>query len=465
MTQIFFYRSLNKDLKKNRIGVMLALAILTQFFYSWNQRKSHTHTTKGVIPPTISPVERKACGNSLHTGNKEESFGIGIDRKKVTGKNEQNAFQPTDCSSGDIMAILYQRREQNLTKNRDESQAHQDPLEHNDPLDEECLSDILYRSMCMLRTGETIANLSKSNSFNFRDMRFMDEVLKTLHASGSDGNGGGEHQRRLDSVLKSYGFKRCPVQGDGDCLITASFLQLSRLSHSDMLFNHLSCIGLTSTTIMSQAVPKLRKLIVAEWLENEDYYGLRNLCLNEEEIISYEDNGVFGGALGDAMPLALANVLRLPIVLFTSIENFPVVVVNPRQQVPDAEPLFLAYQQQGPGHYDIAEFQQVMTTSSTSQPQVVEGDDKTPLCIQSCRCGQGRDRKNIQKSMLNSRLANILAAVSVLTTKLHVLLPVSAKTAVIFMARGQKGKWETSNNRGKGQGTMPSYTSKPPFPL
>ena len=73
------------------------------------------------------------------------------------------------------MAILYQRREQTLTKNRDESQAHQDPLEHNDPLDEECLSDILYRSMCMLRTGETIANLSKSSSFNFRDMGFMDK--------------------------------------------------------------------------------------------------------------------------------------------------------------------------------------------------------------------------------------------------------------------------------------------------
>ena len=95
---------------------------------------------------------------------------------------------------------------------------------------------------------------------------------------------------------------------------------------------------------MSQAVSKLRKLIVAEWLENEDYYGLRNLCLNEQDIISYEENGVFGGALGDAMPLALANVLRLPMILFTSIANFPV-VVSPKQQVPDAQPLFLAHQQ------------------------------------------------------------------------------------------------------------------------
>ncbi|KAL9987456.1 hypothetical protein ACROYT_G001769 [Oculina patagonica] len=364
--------SLNKDLKKNRIGVMLALAILSQFFHSWNQRKSHTtHASKGLIPPTISPTERKARGKSLHTENDGETFGIGIDRKNVTGENEAKAFQSTECNSGDVMNILFHIREQNSSHNRDESEPCQAPLQHSVPLDEEYLTDILYRSVCMLRIGETISNLSKSNSFKFRDLGFMDDVLKTLHAS---------------------------VQGDGDCLLTASFLQLPRLLHSDVLLNHLSRIGLTPSTDSSQTVLKLRKLIVAEWLENEDYYGLRNLCLNEQDIISYEENGVSGGALGDAMPLALANVLQLPIVLFTSIENFPVVVVSPRQQVPDAQPLYLAYQQQGPGHYDIAEFQQVTTGSSTEQLQVAEGEDTTPLNTYSCRCGQGRDRKDLSKN-------------------------------------------------------------------
>ena len=49
----------------------------------------------------------------------------------------------------------------------------------------------------MLRIGETISNLSKSN---------LSRVFKTLLASGNDENEGGEHQRRLDSVLNSYGF-------------------------------------------------------------------------------------------------------------------------------------------------------------------------------------------------------------------------------------------------------------------
>ncbi|KAL9959930.1 hypothetical protein ACROYT_G033308 [Oculina patagonica] len=205
------HRSLNQDLKKNRIGVMLALAILSQFFYSWNQRKSHTtHASKGLIPPTISQTERKARGKSLHTENDGETFGIGIDRKNVTEENEAKAFQSTECNSGDVMNILFHIREQNSSHNRDESEPCQAPLQHSVPLDEEYLTDILYRSVCMLRIGETISNLSKSNSFKFRDLGFMDDFLKTLHASGNDENEENEHQRRLDSVLKSYGFLRRP---------------------------------------------------------------------------------------------------------------------------------------------------------------------------------------------------------------------------------------------------------------
>ena len=75
----------------------------------------------------------------------------------------------------------------------------------------------------MLRVGETISNLSKSSSFNFLDIGFMDDVFKTLHCkTDNDENGGDEHERRL--VLKSYRFRRRPVEGDGDCLLTASFL-------------------------------------------------------------------------------------------------------------------------------------------------------------------------------------------------------------------------------------------------
>ena len=65
-------------------------------------------------------------GNSPPTENERESFGIGVDQRNVTGENELNTFQTTDCSSGDTMAILYEQREQNSTKNRDDIQERED---------------------------------------------------------------------------------------------------------------------------------------------------------------------------------------------------------------------------------------------------------------------------------------------------------------------------------------------------
>lgn len=76
--------------------------------------------------------------------------------------------------------------------------------------------------------------------------------------------------------------------------------------------------------------------MVSEWLQNEEYYGLKNLSENEQDILAYEKPAVFGGGLGDAMPLGLANVLRLPIIMFTSIRYFPLGAISPREKVPDA---------------------------------------------------------------------------------------------------------------------------------
>lgn len=83
------------------------------------------------------------------------------------------------------------------------------------------------------------------------------------------------------------------MQGDRDCLLTALALQIEILLQSDgvsMLTNHLSCIGLSPTTPASEAVSKLTELMAAECLANKDDYGLCNLCLNEDDIFTYEES-------------------------------------------------------------------------------------------------------------------------------------------------------------------------------
>ena len=51
------------------------------------------------------------------------------------------------------------------------------------------------------------------------------------------------------------------------------------------------------------------------------------------------------------MPLAMANVLQLPIVLITSAQNMPIVTVTPRSTISETS-IIHAYTQRGAGHYD-----------------------------------------------------------------------------------------------------------------
>lgn len=62
-------------------------------------------------------------------------------------------------------------------------------------------------------------------------------------------------------------------------------------------------------------------------------------------------NGYFDSALGDTVVLALSNVLCLPIIVFSSIEHYPVINVTPRS-IALPVPVFIAYNQYGSGHYD-----------------------------------------------------------------------------------------------------------------
>lgn len=52
------------------------------------------------------------------------------------------------------------------------------------------------------------------------------------------------------------------------------------------------------------------------------------------------------------MVLDIANVLKMPIVIFSSLENFLTIPILPRQQLHDMPPLFESFNVAGCGHYD-----------------------------------------------------------------------------------------------------------------
>lgn len=83
-------------------------------------------------------------------------------------------------------------------------------------------------------------------------------------------------------------------------------------------------------------------------------------------------NGEFAGSLGDAFPLAMANVLNLPLYILTSAHNNLFLSVVPRSNVNSNIAIYLSYNQNGPGHYDIL--------VSKSQPEVADVDAEAANC-------------------------------------------------------------------------------------
>ena len=58
----------------------------------------------------------------------------------------------------------------------------------------------------------------------------------------------------------------------------------------------------------------------------------------------------------------------MPITIFTSVANMPVICITPTMQVADlAQPLLLTFIQEGPGHYDYAVTAPSTTASGKQQ--------------------------------------------------------------------------------------------------
>ena len=99
----------------------------------------------------------------------------------------------------------------------------------------------------------------------------------------------------------------------------------------------------------------------------------------DEEVQKFLQMQYYDSEIGNAMPLAMARALGVPLVILTSIVGCPLIHVTP-PHCESSAPLFLAYIQCGGGHYDMAEF---------------IGDGKAHLDSISCRCRVNR-KKDVQ---------------------------------------------------------------------
>ena len=82
----------------------------------------------------------------------------------------------------------------------------------------------------------------------------------------------------------------------------------------------------------------------------------------DEEARKFKDPGHFDSELGNRVPLAMSNILQISLVIFTSMENYPISHVIPRTRVLSEVPVCLAYVHSGSGHYNLVPEQKMTDT-------------------------------------------------------------------------------------------------------
>ena len=85
-------------------------------------------------------------------------------------------------------------------------------------------------------------------------------------------------------------------------------------------------------------------LLVQEWIDNPDQYKpfLDGQSEFETEARLFLNDGHFASQLGNSMPLAIANVLKIPIVVMTQMDNFPIIPIARRENL-QTLPVFVAF--------------------------------------------------------------------------------------------------------------------------
>jgi hypothetical protein len=190
---------------------------------------------------------------------------------------------------------------------------------------------------------------------------------------------------------------RVNISPNGDCF----FLSVAYALLNDIIPNqnipsdahkHLDTIGLIKETSYdaNDMSSTLRILIVREWMNNPDQYKpfLDSQIEFETEASLFLNGGHFASQLGNSMPLAMANVLKIPMVVMTQMDNFSIIPITPRESL-QSLPVFIAFDHTGAGHYDAV--MQVQPSEPTSENSTY--DCKKEVSPDGCRCGQGAKKK------------------------------------------------------------------------
>lgn len=200
------------------------------------------------------------------------------------------------------------------------------------------------------------------------------------------------------------------MPGDGDCFLHCISITLrsflTRTQDNSNLITHLKSIGINTELSNEEKINVLRQLIVQEFTgPNRHLYEPFMITSTTDsydtEAQKFLQPGHYDSELGNCVPLAMSNILQIPLVIFTSMENYPITQVIPRRRVLSEIPIYLAYNHGDSGHYNLAvEVNRTQSNSVTTEATGKEADKHLQVEVDvpsqhetGCSCGRGNSGK------------------------------------------------------------------------
>ena len=173
-----------------------------------------------------------------------------------------------------------------------------------------------------------------------------------------------QHEQQLTLTLAQYDMQRVDVRGDGNCLFYAlSYGLIHRMKTEKNGFGSQvqRRFPLADDLHPAEFANRLRQICVSQWKTKGDFYrqfiDTRRSSF-DKELQKFAHDGVCDSALGDIVPLTIANALNVQIIIFTSLSHLSRIDVKPMKGQSTAgiphTTIFLAYNQHSLGHYDAA---------------------------------------------------------------------------------------------------------------
>ena len=330
------HKELNKIVSSSRYGLELAYALFTNIFFKHNERLAAKHEQR-----------REKAILEYHDHFKDlaatrECFGlqwvptiashtIDDSSKPLTlYRSSYSEFLHRINNGGRIHAVINEFE----PSNEECDMPFHDEEQEDIPL--AILKVILLKALSWYFVHEHMSKQTKRAAVPLKELPFMNSALTQLFNCGclETPDGGSKvllesanqkefasvHLDRLDLVLESWNFKRIPVSGDGNCLFYALSYGLVKKGDSSSIFERLGCSPLASARELAMA---LRQATVTEWL-GENSSACQSFLTHSqlrEQAHHFLQDGEYSGDIGDLVLPALANVLSLPITVFTTCQS------------------------------------------------------------------------------------------------------------------------------------------------